>query len=254
MAPLKFGIYAWINEVTGRVLVGQTGSTVGFDARRKRYLSELKAERWRNRHFQRSWNKHGSENFKFIILQETDNDELLTELEQKYIDLYRNRPGGVYNQAGPADNPRKGSVNSPEHRKKISIALKGQKRGPLSAEHRKKISAAGKGLKRSPLSRKAISEGRKGMIFSKEHRLALSDVRKKLVADPEFRKQMSDARTKRPVVAIDTKTGEAIHYESISAAGKAGFVKGHIIKCLNGERKSHGGKTWKDEVGYESAE
>ena len=54
---IEFGIYGWFNLITGRVLVGQTGNTVGFIKRKAQYIYKLKAKKWENLHFQRSWNK-----------------------------------------------------------------------------------------------------------------------------------------------------------------------------------------------------
>lgn len=243
MAP-QFGIYAWKNMVTGRMLIGQTGSTVGFAKRRRRYLNELQAGRWENKHFQRSWNKHGAGLFKFIILEKITSNSMLTEREQYYVDHYR-KLCGVYNQVGPVDNPRRGSVNSKEHRNKISKALKGQKRHPLSKEHIAKIVVANTGKKRDAQARANISAGKKGVKFSDSHKANL-----KLASKEKWtkaaRKKLSDAKVKRPVIAISKKSGEIKSFNSICAAEKEGFIKGHIIKCLKGERKSHGGYVWKD--------
>jgi ABC-type arginine transport system ATPase subunit len=68
---LAFGIYLWRNKIDGRVLVGQTGSTKGFLRRKFQYLSDLRSGRYvkKNKHFQRTWNKCGENNFEFIILE-----------------------------------------------------------------------------------------------------------------------------------------------------------------------------------------
>src|SRR3989344_2847347 len=96
----QFGIYKWTNLVTGRVLVGQTGSTVGFKKRKNNYMSELRRGIYNNSYFQRSWNKHKEENFAFEIL-ETHLDNLsLTAREQFWLDYYRALSAGVYNNVG----------------------------------------------------------------------------------------------------------------------------------------------------------
>lgn len=249
MAPsnnIQFGIYCWKNKVTGRVLVGQTGSTVGFEKRRKRYLSELKAGRWANSYFQRSWDKHGPQNFEFAILEVVAEDSMLTVREQFYIDFFRSNPEGVYNWAGPADAPRRGAKNSPEHIRKVAEANRGQRRGPLDPAHVKKISEANRGKRRSQEARENISKGKKGKGFSEQHKANLSARRKELMKSQEFRQIFKDSAHKRPVVSIDKETGAITEYESISEAARQGYIKGHIIKCLKGERKTHGGKIWRD--------
>lgn len=65
---------------------------------------------------------------------------------------------------------------SDERKKKISLALKGKKRKPLSEEHKRKISEGGKG-KSKPKSaehRRKISEAQIGRVWSLESRAKMS--------------------------------------------------------------------------------
>lgn len=244
---MKFGIYKWTNLITGRVLVGQTGSTVGFDKRKNRYINELSKNRWENKHFQRSWNKYGRDNFRFEMVEALDNDKILTEREQCWLDYYRALPSGVYNQDGPADNPRRGAKNSSEHNAKVSTANKGRllgiKQSDVTIEKR---ASKLRGRSRSTEARAAISAGKKGKRFSEKHRLALSVSRKALMQNTNLRQRLSDRNKKRVIDRIDIITGECREYASICDAAREGFVKGHIIKCLKGERLTHKNYYWID--------
>lgn len=62
------------------------------------------------------------------------------------------------------------------------------------------------------------------------------------------RKKMSDAHNhiKKPVEAIDPKTGLREHYfESSKSAGRFGFHQGHVSECCNGRLKTHHGYVWR---------
>lgn len=48
----------------------------------------------------------------------------------------------------------------------------------------------------------------------------------------------------KPVVATDAATGAEEYYPSIAEAARNGYSQIGIYKALNGQRKTHGGKTW----------
>ena len=54
--------------------------------------------------------------------------------------------------------------HTPEIKKKISLSLTGQKRGPHSQEHRRKISDAKRGKTSTPETRKKLSEAHLGQV------------------------------------------------------------------------------------------
>lgn len=160
------GIYKWTNLVTGRVLVGQAGSTTGFTARKCTYFSQLRSGKYKtNNHFQRSFTKHGEANFSFEILERMPIGDLtieqhkpiLTAREQFWLDHYRALPGGVYNQVGTVDGPLRGSFRSSETKAKMSVSMKGKKR---DARARANISAAHTGVPWSE-KRRATHERKK---------------------------------------------------------------------------------------------
>lgn len=64
------------------------GSAVNFGKRRAHHLSELRGQRHANRHLQNCYKKYGEAAFKFIILEEVEECELLLEREQEWIDKY----------------------------------------------------------------------------------------------------------------------------------------------------------------------
>lgn len=63
------------------------GSTNNFERRKKGHINKLNRNEHRNPRLQRAWNKYGSENFKFKIIEEVK--ENLLEREQYYIDILK---------------------------------------------------------------------------------------------------------------------------------------------------------------------
>lgn len=90
----KFGIYRITNKRNGKSYIGKTGTSFGdrWDCHR----AQLNGGYHDNPHLQRAWNKYGSENFEFVIVEEVTDVELLNDLEVKYIAEYRDA-GLCYN-------------------------------------------------------------------------------------------------------------------------------------------------------------
>ena len=216
------GIYKWTNIKTGRVLVGQACHTTGFSRRKSQYLSDLRRGIYCNKHFQKSFDKHGEQSFLFEELELMPIDDLalsehsvlLTKAEQKWVDHYRQLSGGVYNQAGPVNSPLLGTKRSEETKEKLRMANKGKsppnKGKKASPEARARMSAAhiGKkgpvGVKRGPLSdehKAKISASEKGRVFSAETKKKISDAKagkKRGPMSQEQKDKISKANSGRP--------------------------------------------------------
>lgn len=79
---MKSGIYKIENLINGKIYVGKT---LHLNKRFKEHLWELKKGNHFNEYLQNSWNKYGEENFKFCILEEVSNKDLLYEKELEWI-------------------------------------------------------------------------------------------------------------------------------------------------------------------------
>jgi group I intron endonuclease len=80
---METGIYQIVNQVNGKKYIGSTYE--GFRVRWQRHVRELKQGRHHCMPLQRSWLKHGEDNFKFEIIIECTKEEM-KDLEQFYID------------------------------------------------------------------------------------------------------------------------------------------------------------------------
>jgi len=129
------GIYGIINILTDQVYIGQSQNIY---YRMIFHRHKLKNNSHDNPYLLRSFNKYGSENFKFFVFEYCDNDRnILTEKEKYYISI-RDK---VYNI--------RESVKSYNH----------NNRAPATEESKLKMSNTKKG--KSPLNLKDIQELRK---------------------------------------------------------------------------------------------
>lgn len=118
MKNLNCGVYQVRNLVTMFCYIGQA---VNLKGREAAHWSSLKRGKHFNRHLQRSFNKHGKDNFIFEILMYC-RDEDLTKYEQMVYDIDKYH-GKTYNIRECVDSS-KGVKYSLETRAKMSILAK----------------------------------------------------------------------------------------------------------------------------------
>lgn len=155
---MSSGIYSIRNKINGKQYIG---SSKNFKKRFTMHQTVLKHNKHHSIHLQRAWNKHGSDNFEFLILEECSL-ELLFEREQYHIDsidkskLYNvGSVGGGDNTSHHPNNKeireniRKGvrkryAERTEEQRKRDSEKMKGEKNpnygNKWSDELRKEVS------------------------------------------------------------------------------------------------------------------
>ena len=64
------GVYQIKNIVNGKIYIGSASSKFGFNSRWSRHVFDLKNGKHHSKHLQSSWDKYGSDKFKFEILEE----------------------------------------------------------------------------------------------------------------------------------------------------------------------------------------
>ena len=149
---MKTGIYCILNIKNCKSYIGST--SIYFNQRWGSHRHELRYNKHKNIHLQRSWNKHGEAAFEFFILEYVKPEDCIKR-EQFYLDNYKPE----YNISRTAGSGL-GLVWTEESRKRLSIALKGKpawnKGKKFSAESRAKMSKNMKG-------RIPPNKGKKGM-------------------------------------------------------------------------------------------
>lgn len=171
----KSGIYSIRNVVTDNLYVG---SSYNLHKRKLSHFRMLRKGNHHSTHLQRSFLKHGTDNFIFSILEECSIDLLLIR-EQFYIDTLKPR----YNICKIAGNSL-GTKRTEETKRKLSVSHKGQKawnKGiPRTKAEKEKqrlkilgVPSKKKGTKLSDEVRERMSKGMQGKVLSEQHRINL---------------------------------------------------------------------------------
>lgn len=109
-------IYKITNLVNGKVYIGQT--IKGFNKRKRTHVYELLNNRHNNKKLQNAWNKYGSKNFEFSIIEFCE-ESALDEKERYYIQKYNSFRFG-YNMTIGGKQVMQNRSHSLETRKKFS--------------------------------------------------------------------------------------------------------------------------------------
>lgn len=244
------GIYKITNIVNKKVYIGQS---INIKARWKDHMNSLNRKDSKCTLLQRAWNKYGQSNFSFEIL-ELCSENMLDEIETKYIDLYDScnvdkgyniEPGGNANKYLSDQTKQKirdahlGIRASDETKKKMSESRVGHK-NPMygkthSEETRKKISEAKNGKPghlQNDYQRECARLANLGKVISE-------DTRKKISAANKG--NIPHNKNLRPIYCIELNKV----FENASFAGKElSIYSGNIINCCEHIRKTCGGYCW----------
>lgn len=242
------GIYKITNNVNGKAYIGQS---INIKNRWKDHINALNRKHSSCTLLQRAWNKYKQESFSFEIL-ELCTEDMLDEVETKYIDIYDSHtngyniePGGNANKHLSDETKQKireahlGMKASEETREKMSESRMGEKNPMYGQTHSeaalKKMSDAAKarpghrpsddGLERirlanigkvmSEVTKKKISEANQGNIpYNKNNRLIYCVELNKVFENPS------------------------------SASKELCISSGNIIACCEHTRKTCGGYHW----------
>lgn len=182
----RSGIYTITNSVNGKKYVG---SAVRVLSRWSEHRGDLRRGKHHSAKLQKAWVKHGEEAFVFEVIERVELVGELIQREQYWIDRLGSVDGG-YNilptagsclgrrhsdatkqkissvhkgklwseeRKSAASAQRKGRVISAATREKISLALTGIKKPPVTADHARRLSESNKGREISQDSRRKIS-------------------------------------------------------------------------------------------------
>jgi predicted GIY-YIG superfamily endonuclease len=208
---MNMGVYSITNKIDGKRYIG---SSINLKKRINKHKLDLNKNKHCSLHLQNSWNKYGSQNFEFEILEfvEKEKEDELIKREQFFIDTYKsNEHLFGYNIRKFASSNLKIEV-SEKTRQKLREANTGKKH---SDETKQKISVANKGKtspffdkKHSEESREKISKNHAnfsgennpnfGKHFNEEIREKISESHKGKVHSEETKQKMSNAHLGKP--------------------------------------------------------
>ena len=222
----RSGIYA-ITHINGRRYIG---SAINLRVRWTWHRNALDANRHHSRKLQRAWNKYGREEFTFSVLEYVEDKTKLIEREQQYLsapgsirESFNNCPvagstlGKGHSKATREKMSRlaTGRTASPETKRKMSIARKGRKLGPMSEHTKMRLSESKKGHLVSSATRKKMSDAKKGRKLSTVHAAKLKlicQMMTKRSMTEECRKKMSASAKERVKKSIRDKNGRIIAF------------------------------------------
>ena len=183
------GIYSITNTFNGMRYIGYS---TNIDRRLLKHQSFLISNIHWNLYLQNSWNKYGSKNFKFEILEETTK---LEEREIYYISLYDSYKFG-YNQTLGGDGGDTFSFASKKRQEERARRISEGNKGKICSDTKKaKLAQWNTGRKMSDEAKKKMSAAKKDKKLSIEHRKKLSESNRS--KDPEVRKKLSEAAKKQ---------------------------------------------------------
>lgn len=157
------GIYCIENTLNHKKYIGKA---VNIDARWRVHRCELRKGKHPNKHLQSAWNKYGENAFIFYVIREVP-IEMLEKAEIAEIERQEaTKKGYNITEGGEGQRGRKLTDDQRKHLSEINQGAKNPNYGlKRSAETKRKMSEAMRGLKRKPLSKahkKAISQKLKG--------------------------------------------------------------------------------------------
>ncbi len=128
----SFVVYQIINNITGKWFVG---STDDWSRRKRDHINLLNKNKHHCIYLQRSWNKHSSPDFMFIIISYHLTREKAYQVEQTILDkffsegyLYNTNPNAIkppINKSYGKDNPFYGKTHSDEYKERLRKEMKG---------------------------------------------------------------------------------------------------------------------------------
>lgn len=159
---MRRGIYVITCLASGHQYVG---SSVNIDKRWKHHREDLRGKKHHSRALQRAWNKWGSEQFRWEVVEETPDNVELVEREK----IWHRQLKPVYNCLVPDRSLKnRHSMDSRERMSQSNLAAWERRRSEgrdfLTAEHRANIGASHVGIRPNEDTRRKMSDAAKRRI------------------------------------------------------------------------------------------
>ena len=223
----NIGVYKITNLINNKVYIGSTTSS--FKERFRQHRKYLRGNYHHSNKLQNAWNKYGSENFIFEVVEVTDKSTARTREGYwiQYFDSFKNG----YNVTLSVNGGVLGTKLTLEHKQRISKANIGNK-NRLNLLHDQQT--------KESISMSVIrfnSSNSEAALKAKNNR------RNKII---ELNKTMFNILKKKPVLQIDVQTNKIIkEWTSSKDAGEnLSIYPTSITKVCKGKGKTAGGFKW----------
>ena len=209
------GIYQIKNIINGKIYLG---SSCNLQRRKADHYFALRHNKHYNLHLQQAWNKYKEENFKFEIIELTEDLETREQIWLDETQAFLSTKG--YNILKQAYSP-KGHTLTPEQSLKISIALKNK---PKSQQHKQ-----------------ALSKCRKNKTY--EELMGIDEAKKQRQLKRQQTKGVNNPKAR--AIAMYSIIGEYIKTFSYMKEAKIFIGKGDIQYAVKNFNRVAGGYKWK---------
>lgn len=253
---MKSGIYKITNLINNKVYIG---SSKNLNNRLNKHKSDLNRNIHYNKHLQSSYNKYGSNNFKFEIIRFVNNINLLIRFEQCYINKYKccDRTKG-FNKREKADSnignkiSKEGRLNMSIAKKKLNLKMHPNTKKALNScynpRNNGKLQSLEQRTKRSLLMKeiwknKTIEE--KENLSNKLSKLFKGKKRPDAKFSNEAREKSKLSKLK-PIIQYDINMNYIREWNSIKECCETLGLQGSLInKTIKGERANTKGFKFK---------
>lgn len=223
------GIYCIENLSTNKKYIGQS---INVYERYFKHKNELKNNNHHNTYLQNAWNKYGSDDFKFYVLEYCPVEEL-DEREKYYIQTYNTEDRDIgYNLKSGGQYG--GSVLSEESRRKISASNKKYYINNPEARNARRESAKSYW---SNIEVRTLRSGSGASMYGKKH----TEETKKKISEARIGKK-SPTRNTTPVMCVEL---DKIFEDATTAGKELSLDSSAILKVCQQKRKTCGGFHWK---------
>lgn len=220
------GIYCIKNLINDKIYIGQS---TNIKKRWKVHTKELNCNTHCNSYLQKAWNKYGSDNFKFYVLEKCDKKEL-NEKEIYYIKtLFAHCNQNGYN---------------------LTFGGEGRRGYHLTDKQKENIRNGRINFKHSKETKEYISKIQTGRLLSDEWKENISRAHKEKIASGDIIPNIINLsnhieKCKTPINCYDSDCNLVSKFDSIhNAAACLNVEATNICKVLKGKHKTCGGYTF----------
>jgi len=217
---MKSGIYKIVNTINNKFYIG---SSKDLSIRWQTHVARLERNYHHNILLQRAWDKYGSDNFVFEVIETCDINKLL-EREQYYLDTLSACNHSIGYNISPTAGRTDGMICSDETKQLLRSINLGK---TASDETRSKQAKASQNRKHS------------NETISKLREINLGD------KNPNYGKIGKTHHRARQIIQLDLDDNEVATWDSIMDAHRAGFDHSNILACTLGRIDTAYGYHWK---------